>query len=526
MKPQKLLSLVLLITFAFGAAGSLAKPKADLQENEYQMTPGEALHVHSDSGLSVTQEGSQDVTILSDELPTSTPTATDTPTETPTHTPTSTATIAPTSAATVTPSQTANPITPSPTTPSQGNQPFLSAPLCLDSGASHNNSLFHTLWDGVRGCHYDHEHGQNPFTPEVAAMFPGFDLRALIGGVGVGHTNPSSEMENTHKHGGFDWNVQLKYPNQSAVTNQCGGFEGAATGGDGSVIQFHGFGDYAIEAEARIHSTVALLRQCRSSNPTDYGYLFINQLQDYGQRVSPYQGDVNTGVMLPYPNQPVPAYDTRGGPYLSFLCIDLVSPFDSHCRAGLQQAQNNNAQSTWTSKPTHGGHSDSSPRFKILWRVRDTYREIHMDNWPFATYPFEFLWLCTSDGGATFNPAGCRYNNTTTQVQEIAGTIPNTWDNLAGWDSNPTVGRITAQGFLDFSGNINPDCTAPGQNCFPIKMVNVFTGTYGSVLVFSFGKGTNVVSSLPERDIYFCGTVVCSETSPGAVPSGWIGQNN
>ena len=45
--------------------------------------------------------------------------------------------------------------------------------------------MFHSLWDSDRGCHYDHEHGQNPFTPEVAATFPGFDLRELIGGVGV-----------------------------------------------------------------------------------------------------------------------------------------------------------------------------------------------------------------------------------------------------------------------------------------------------------------------------------------------------
>src|SRR5688572_21600147 len=85
-----------------------------------------------------------------------------------------------------------------PTTQPGRMAPYPDAPLCADSGAAHDNSLFHTLWDDIRGCHYDHEHGQNPFTPEVAAAFPGLDLQALIGGVGVGHTNPSSPMENTH----------------------------------------------------------------------------------------------------------------------------------------------------------------------------------------------------------------------------------------------------------------------------------------------------------------------------------------
>ena len=39
-------------------------------------------------------------------------------------------------------------------------------------------------------------------------------------------------------------------------------------------------------------------------------------------------------------------------------------------------------------------------------------------------------------------------------------------------------------------------------------------------------KGANIVPTNTERDIYFCGTAVCSENSPGAVPSGWIGEHN
>jgi len=37
-------------------------------------------------------------------------------------------------------------------------EPYADAPLC----PSHDDRAFHTLWDAERGCHYDHEHGDNP----------------------------------------------------------------------------------------------------------------------------------------------------------------------------------------------------------------------------------------------------------------------------------------------------------------------------------------------------------------------------
>jgi hypothetical protein len=89
-----------------------------------------------------------------------------------------------------------------------GIAPYPDAPLCTDTGEAHDNNLFHTLWDSTRGCHYDHEHGQNPFMQKVVDTFPGLDLRTLTGDVGVGHSNPSSPMENTHKHGGDTFSLR------------------------------------------------------------------------------------------------------------------------------------------------------------------------------------------------------------------------------------------------------------------------------------------------------------------------------
>ncbi|OGO34735.1 MAG: hypothetical protein A2Z16_11390 [Chloroflexi bacterium RBG_16_54_18] len=229
---------------------------------------------------------------------------------------------------------------PAPVTGTGGIEPFPGAPLCSDSGEAHPNNQFHTLWDSVRGCHYDHEHGQYPFTAEIASMFPGFDLKALIGGVGVGHTNPSSPMENTHKHGGFKWDVNLSH------SGGCVGGEGATIGVDAAVIQYHNFGDYSIEFESRTHSAVALMRQCLDSNPTEYGYVFVNQLQDYGQRVAPYQGEV-----LGYPDRPDPAYESNLKPYMSVECIGGIAPCDKYPNLQSILEGKSTAGSTWVSQP-------------------------------------------------------------------------------------------------------------------------------------------------------------------------------
>jgi len=397
----------------------------------------------------------------------------------------------------------------SPTTGPRGDAPYPDAPLCADSGAAHDTSLFHTLWHRTRHCHYDHEHGQNPFTADVAATFPGLDLHALLGHVGVGHTNPSSPLENSIKHGGMKWNVQLEHP------QGCSGFEGSRNGVNGSVIQYHNFGDYSVELNAAVHSTVALLRQCNVSDSSDYGYIYTVQFQNYGQVVVPYQGTI-----FPYPYYSVPAYDRARGPYLSVNCIGQVS----QCRQSLGVAQRGVSASNWTSKPTgRGARPESSTLFRLFFRVADAYQNL---DWTDQTYPFTFRWLCTSDGGRTYNPAGCRYNNSTTQVHEIAGDIPAAWDNMPGFDTEPEVGRITAEGYTTRFGQLNRACNAPGADCHPIKLVRAFVGTYGSVLVFTPGKGTNLVRYLPERDIYFCSGQVCAERDPGAVPSGWIGPNN
>jgi hypothetical protein len=377
-------------------------------------------------------------------------------------------------------------------------------PLC----PTHDPTKWHGLWDSGLGCHYDHEHGTSPFTPEVAAMFPGFNLRALLCGVEIGHCVPSSPMEPTHKHGGFKWNVLLAHP------HGCEGHEGSPVGVDASVIEYHAFGDYSIEMGARMHSAVALMRQCKVENPGDYGYVFIDQHVDYGQRVSPYQG-----VVMPYADNSSPSYASGLAPYFTIDCIFCGSKTDT--RQAILEA-NENASSTWTSDPKELAGSGSH-LFEILFRVRDNYQVLDRRD---LVYPFTFVWLCSNDEGLTYAAQpGCRYNNSTTAVHEVNGTIPAAWDNLQGFDTNPTIGRITADGYVTHFGELNLACLDAGTDCHPIKLVNAFVGYYGSFLLAGKEDQFTPVGA-PERDIYFCAGVPCSETSAGAISSGWIGPEN
>jgi hypothetical protein len=390
---------------------------------------------------------------------------------------------------------------------STGNQPHPDAPLC----PTHDPNEYHALWDPARRCHYDHEHGEDPFTAAAAAAFPGFNLRSLLGGVGIGHTNPSGPLENTQKHGGFKWQVQPQTP------DGCAGFEGSTYGVSAAVIQYHAFGNYGVELEARIHSAAALLRLCHTGNPNDVGYMYIVQHIDYGQRVSPYQNSI-----LPYPDTPNPGYNSGLAPYFTTDCFGAGLP---NCRASRSQvlSDNLNANSIWTSKSAHRVAPSGSALFALLFRVRDNYQLLDSSD---TVHPFTYRWLCSNDGGLTYAASrGCRYNNSTTRVHEIAGRIPAAWDNLAGFDTDSRAGRITAVGYTTRFGVLNPACAAPGPDCHPIKLVNAFVGTYGSEV--SEDKVSNpTIEGLPQRDIYFCGTQVCQEGDPGAQTSGWIGPNN
>jgi hypothetical protein len=453
--------------------------------------------------------------------PTVTPSATVRPKWTVTAGPTRTATRLPFTPTHAMPTLTGTPgtvtVTPRPTVlpPNTGSNPFPSAPACV----THDHSIWHGLWNGTDRCHYDHEHGQNPFTSAVAAAFaPLGDLRTLLGGVEVGHTNPSAPAENEHKHGGMKWNAVPQTPQGCVI-----GFESATVCVTAAVIQWHTWGNLAEELEADVHSSVFMIRQGAS----DYGYIYGVQFQEYGENCAPYQG-----FTLPYPQNFSPEWDCAFGQYWSVPCVfDGLPDCNLTGPSGMRSA-NRDASAIVTSKITGPNSAGRRPQgsllFNLLFRVRDNYQVLDSHD---LVHPFTWLYICSSDGGRTYDPRGCRYNNSTATVHEVAGTIPASWDGLIVdgvlIDTDGRAGRVSFDGFVTKFGALNLGCTVADVelDCFPLKLVNAFVGKWGGEL--SAEKVSNDTPlNTRENDIYFCSGVPCSETSPGAVPSGWISNGN
>ena len=104
----------------------------------------------------------------------------------------------------------------SPPPPPGGNiQPFAGAPACEEIGVAHDNRAWHGIWNYDFGCHWDHEHKQNPHL--VDAIF-GTEYYALAGGelsypwqtyAGAGEAFEAyvegTALENSGKHQGYAW---------------------------------------------------------------------------------------------------------------------------------------------------------------------------------------------------------------------------------------------------------------------------------------------------------------------------------
>ena len=320
-------------------------------------------------------------------------------------------------------------------------------------------------------------------------------------------------MEATHKHGGYKWEVDLVAPQGCAV-----GFEGGAVAVDAYAIQYHNFGMQSVEFETSRHSSVVLLRQCKADNPNDKGYIFVGQLQEYSERVIPYQG-----MVIFYPDSFTPAYDGRFGQYFTSECFGQDITFAGKfidCRESNSYRTN---LSKWTSKITGLRNEPRPPGsiwFTHLFDSRDNYERLDIRD---LEYPFTWKFVCGMD---VYNPVGCTNNNSTSTIHEIKGTVPAYLDNVPGIDTDPRVGRLSVMGYVTRYGDWNPSCTAPsGLDCQPIKTIGAFVGVYSSEL--SPNKVSNPTPlDTPERDIYFCNGVVCKETDFGATPSGWLGSSN
>lgn len=356
--------------------------------------------------------------------------------------------------------------------------PYPGAPLCAVPGLT----VWHSLWNTALGCHYDHEHGDDPGT--IQGIF-GIDYLQFTGSQ-VSYPWETAN-ENANKHGGYKWTVR--------ATNEdpCVAGDTGSNGTNGYAVEFHAKGDGA-EFSGPTHSSFVIVRIC---NATQSGLLVTGGWQSFGQRESPYQG-----VVVNFPNQPQPPIQTGLAPYWSLDCYNDGPAPDCG-------AKTNKSTATFVSRPQEiaGGHAFA----QILARARDLYQ------WVIGSSRLNtpiFRWVC---GNQSYNPVGCPANNTTATVHQVFGNIP------ASFDPDGD-GVADYSGYTDRWGNLVNGCTATSLDCIPLLVLHAPVGEFSTTfdnLLTAFST-----AALPERDVYFCQGQPCAEGAPGAVASGWLGPNN
>jgi len=371
--------------------------------------------------------------------------------------------------------------------------PYPDAPLC----ATHNPTAYHTLWNSAEECHYDHEHGSMDFGQAAALL--GVDLTTFTGGQQISYPWQTMHhdgcLENDCKHGGYKWTFK--------TTNEdpCIAAEVGPNGTDGYAVQFHGRGD-AEDNLTRVHSSFIAVVVCNVQGQR--GVLVTGGWQDYGQRVSTYQ----SGVVMALSDQPQPSFRALLSPYWSLDCYNDDGA-QTDCGSRFIHSD-----VTAVSRPQAAdlGHRVA----QILIRSRDPYVWVNgstRDDLNAQT----FRWVCGVTG---YNPVGCEGNNTTGTIHQVYGNVPSEWDSLDG----VVDGLVTWQGYTDRWGNRVEGCSGSSLDCVPVYLRGVPVGGFSGTFDNEFPAFSQ--AALPERDIYFCGVVVCYEGGPGAVPSGWVSENN
>jgi hypothetical protein len=145
--------------------------------------------------------------------------------------------------------------------------PVSSVEPCPD----HDPKQWHPLFDAELGCHYDHEHKEDP--KEVDDIFG--SVGALYGGQEISYpwqTFSEAGTENELKHGGYGWLVRRDLGCSSAFTDGClTDFR----------LQYHGI-MAAPGAVTRNHSFWLEARGCQEENPGACGIIRTGGWIDYG----------------------------------------------------------------------------------------------------------------------------------------------------------------------------------------------------------------------------------------------------
>lgn len=367
--------------------------------------------------------------------------------------PTATATIVPTEPV-ETPIVTDGPRPPTPTEPPAPTEPpvvteqppvpgepFAGAPLCAD----HDDREYHDLWNAEVGCHYDHEHGDNPHA--VDDVF-GTEIYGIMDGE-ISYPWETSH-ENMNKHTSYKWFVREEDECFSRYTGGCITAFRALAHMDGHNV----VSDY--------HSYVVEARVCREDNPDDCGTVRIGGWQFVGDlhidRVVVYDRDERT--LAPRAPRPVFLYNDQAG-NSQFASWYPVSPMG------------------WVRVATEFGD---------LWGHFGAVSEpVSSPN------DLTFVPHCFDPDTGEVEP-GCELNNSRRKPEIIGITVGPA--QLRMLDLPLETTNVTWSGYFDRYGNVVEGCTEVGVDCIPVELDNVPVGV---------SDGYQYNGDYREHDIYFDG---------------------
>lgn len=352
------------------------------------------------------------------------------------------------------------------------SDPYLGAPEC----AMHDPNAWHGIWNSELGCHYDHQHGDNPH--DVDDIF-GTQAYEWMGGE-VSYpwqTVSSAGMENDLKHYGYMWVVRSPQEIETCYSEY----------GDGCIMAFrslvHFLGSDA-DAKVRYHSVWTEALVCSEADPTDCGIVRHGGWQDTGDL---YVDDV---LIL---DVPAPEYQAPQAVKLHYT----------------------NSFATWYPVSAYGR---TSIEIGDMWGLVDT-----------STEDVNVTFLC-------YGEPGCEMNASMFQPHVIGFAIGrNQMDSMGVRRPQASIfdqdgnGKANFVGFsdrygrvlVDESGNPVENCEI-GLDCVPFQVENVVMGMQyqfrGGVLENgdhpSGFDGRWPAGGYREYDIYFDG-----------VSSGWIEYN-
>ncbi|HSM54566.1 MAG TPA: hypothetical protein VK879_00290 [Candidatus Sulfomarinibacteraceae bacterium] len=297
--------------------------------------------------------------------------------------------------------------------PDTGAGPHPAAPHC----PTHDPRAYHGLWDEERGCHYDHEHGDDPHV--VDDVFGRAFYEWAGGEISYPWQTPGA---NDSAHGAYGWFVRRDLPCDAPFTDGCiTDFR----------AQYHGLGA-AQAAVYSFHSAWLEARVCLEADPQRCGIV----------RVGGWQGPAD-------------------------LVVDEGRVLDRE-NSGNRILRHYHGTEDPRAAVWYTGAS--SGLFSVVPRFEDMWNSVPPFSSPEAIVA-NSRWFCAGDEGQP-DYEGCAHNSSRVGPHVIGVHIPA--HIVEQLDVDPQ-GFATYRGYVNPLGHISDRCRAPGPTCIPFVVQDVAT---------------------------------------------------